>query len=416
MLIKFNQLYPEFFKPFSSFDYSRKLIEEKREHKIIFINDEKFGKIKIAKPRNPLRDARLDLKRCLIGNGELTIIGFGLGFHIKILLDEYNISNLEIIILNPDIFQWALENIIGIEKIINDKRVVFKPLDFTTMNSNLKTNLYIHKESALLFPNEKIRISLLQIRLQHEGGSGRLAVPDFHEKENLKNIANYNPVKKLFNTQNNKTAYILGGGPSLNDYIPFFKNSSKDSIIIACNAVLKNLIKNKINFDYITYIEMQNKTITDFDGVFALEKPLITYVHSHSEVVSKSKKVYLAYHKHSEKQELDLGTLHSNGNVIHLSTTLAIKMGCSKIIFCGVDLGFDDKNKYCSNAPKNRRTDNDVKVNGIANKQIYTSLAFYTAKKYLEKIISDNKHIKFYNMGKIGAIIDGTNEFSTPNL
>ncbi len=421
MLDLFINKYPVFFDNFNKINYNRELIEESKEHKTIYVIDKNFGKIKIAKPRNPLRDARLDLKQCDVRNGELTIVGFGLGYHIKILLEEYNLTKLEIIVLNSDVFKWALENTPGIQEIINDKRVFFKALDFKTTISNLETNLFIHLESAMLFPNEFIRTALLQIRLQKAGGANNILVPDFHEKENIKNIKKYFPVKQLFNSNKNKTAYILGAGPSLDDYIDFFKNlDDENSIVIVCNTVLTKLITNNISYDYITLIEMLDKVIENFDKVSDSKKPLISYIYSHSKVLSSYLgKVYVAYHKDSKNKKLDLGELHSKGNVIHLSTTLAIAMGCNKIRFCGVDFAFSKGMKYGNGVSSNTKFDKKyyeklevLKVKGIESEEVYTSLPYNLPRIYLEQIINENPQIEFENMGLCGAKINGATQIN----
>ena len=85
-------------------------------------------------------------------------------------------------------------------------------------------------------------------------------------------------------------------------------------------------------------------------------------------------------------------------------------LGASKVYLVGQDLAYPEGRKYASGMPHEEKAADqyEIKVPSVDGKMVDTCEVFLWFKKALEYQISKHPNIKYINMSKHGALIEGT--------
>jgi len=113
-----------------------------------------------------------------------------------------------------------------------------------------------------------------------------------------------------------------------------------------------------------------------------------------------------------KRLQVEKGVLVSGPSVANVAVDLADKMGCSPIIFVGLDFAFTDKthSKDAEHTSNSNAMGNLFKVEANRGGLVNTSMGFYVMKLWIEqRIKADNTYI---NATEGGAKIAGVNVMS----
>ncbi len=153
---------------------------------------------------------------------------------------------------------------------------------------------------------------------------------------------NRQPVKVLKNCFCAKTAIILGGGPSMDDILPWLKKNRNKVIIFAVSRICKQLLQEGIAPHIIVTIDPQEVSFKLAREMFFLEENslLINFYHAANSIVSQwgGISAYIGNRFPWNSPLNSENDLPSAGSTVtNMALELSVFMGCSQIILGGVD-------------------------------------------------------------------------------
>lgn len=169
---------------------------------------------------------------------------------------------------------------------------------------------------------------------------------------NFHNLKTKRSVKGLFDKFAHVPAVVLGGGPSLEDFIQTAKavgDIEDRALIIACDASLRRLLKEGIRPHIVTRCERKLTTI--FDGVLREDTAGIIYAAypwTPPEYFDLFQESMILYRNNGicGWTELDHGQVNGGVSSANAGLELAWMLGCNTVITSGIDLGFINGNSH----------------------------------------------------------------------
>jgi len=221
-----------------------------------------------------------------------------------------------------------------------------------------------------------------------------------------------------------KTAIIVGAGPSLDECIEELKKVQGKALILAVDAALESLLEHGIVPDMVSTLERLEVTLKFYKNIQKRDDIVFGCPNLISgKVLDKfSKKIFTGRRGDSFfvalGEKLERSNLEVGMNVAHVPTSVALFMGCSRIVFVGLDLAytggkthFSGVTKIIDESTKRIYTENTCKVEGQNGEILDTFEYFLYSKVWLEKMIPNTK-TEFFNASIGGAKIIGTKEIT----
>lgn len=343
----------------------------------------------------------------------LTLYGSGLGFLPQELLKRKELENLNVKIINLDLFivaltfrdqrNWLSDPRVKISLARDDDDILApffcSPTEVRTTEPecfNIKERLesdinqkFISREFAKLKPRLAARI-----------------------KTNLLTCSECQ-LDQFFGSVRDGNALLLGAGPSLaknKEYIASFYEQQAGPII-AVDAATKFLHENRIVPDFVVCIDHEYPE----DKLFFCDNPDVKLVVSpqiRPEIIKAWKGDYFLFMSPTGLLEEYIGPEHvqlmSGGSVIHPAAELAVKLGAKNIQMSGVDFsfpggkthsGWKNGDLYAVDLSATKEVED---VNG---QLVPTTPNMLGYKVELERFISRNPEVTFCNLSPIGAKI-----------
>lgn len=403
----------------------KKVIRVIRENKSIYIG----SKYRVEKDINNFIDD-------IITSNKKNIIIFGLaaGEYLDKLM-EMNDSKVIIIEPKKDIISLNKDKLYKYEKnhklkvILYDRDNIYDEINNFFNNEDLKDVLVkVYCNYGDVFKEEieefySIYKSLLLDRKIQENTKiefGKLWFDSFFYS--LKFFYKEYFVSNYKDKYKNKPAIIVSAGPSLSKNISELKETNDDFIIIPGGRTVYQLVNRDIKFDFLTIVDpgqISYDLVKDIIG--EINVPLLCYEGTNKDVMEKhngDKILFTQQKELSDILEEEIGDISSGGSVAHISTMFATVMGCNPIIFIGQDCAYTD-DKLHADEVKDKERGNKIKVNegdffvpAVGGGTVRTSIVLDGFRRYIEKIIINNKETTFINATEGGAKIKGTIEMS----
>ncbi|MDC7126987.1 MAG: DUF115 domain-containing protein, partial [Spirochaetales bacterium] len=405
----------------------------------------------IHSSRQPDKEAEKLVKRSINNNTGLCIVfGFGLGYHIEKLLNEYSEIRILIIEPEPSLFLASCK-VKDLSNIINSERVGFM-LD--TPADTLNIILQNYKTSN--FQSLKLR-PLYERNEEYYNSVDDVIKAFIRKKETNQNTLNRFGkiwIKNLFrNTEIFKTAndvgawyvqfsdipaLVVAAGPSLDGILYLLPELHKRMVIICVDTALRAVMSVGVAPDFIVVVDPQYLNTRHLDGLLSSEmlknKSVLISESSTHPAIFRNCKIPVYFFK----SVFPLGKLlesyagiHSEigagGSVATTAWDLARRLGCGEIYSAGMDLGYPGENMHCRNslsylktilASKRTSPIEFINFSGIRNASPY-----YEENNYGEKTLTDNRliiykwwfetqinnssDIKLFNLSKFGIKLNG---------
>lgn len=269
--------------------------------------------------------------------GKLIIIEKNL-YILKIALSLFDFSN----IFKSDKFEILFENndeIIGLNNIlinsITKKVYTFIPQIYYQIDYAFYSNIKNLVESYLSRKN--INIATLT-RFQN--------LWSYNIIKNHKKFLYSKGINSFYNKYTNLPSLVISAGPSLNSTIELIKRNQNYFIIIAVDSIFQTLIKNNICPDFVVTVDPQfiNYKYFEYNNYF---RSILVAEISTFPLIIKNYKGPITFFSPifpfakwlesytSEKGEIDMG-----GSVSTTAFDFAFKLGTNPIILIGQDLAF----------------------------------------------------------------------------
>ena len=215
-------------------------------------------------------------------------------------------------------------------------------------------------------------------------------------------------------------AIVLGAGPSLDQFISFYKEHKieGEALIIACDASLRRLLKEGIRPHIVTRCERKLTAI--FDGVEKKDTKGIIYAYypwCDPEFVENFEESMVLYRDNGLCLWTELDHLRCNGGVssANAGLELAVDLGCRNIVLSGVDLCFLDGKSHTDGTMVEFDLDKSKplwsKIKSNSGKEVTTiPVWFRCLSEYQSAIVKyhQKRQVKIYNTSMEGVVINGT--------
>lgn len=274
----------------------------------------------------------------------------------------------------------------------------------------------LHKQA--LYYVELVQQTVQQIRLS-------MGCPDDQFRrfelliENKQNMYNSWKIKGLFDKFKDTPAIILGGGPSLEDFIAAYKKDPnlKNSLIIAADAVLRKLLDNGIRPHIVTRCERKLTNI--FSGITKEDTKGIYYAAypwTPPEYFKLFKDSFYLFRQNGVCifTEIEHGFVDGGVSSGNAALEMAINFGCKNIILSGIDMCKGPKGETHVNGTQvefniERSKDKHTKIKTNSGGESITIPVWERCRKeYMQSInkwLGKGKNINVINTATHGAII-----------
>jgi hypothetical protein len=364
------------------------------------------------------------------------LVGMGLGYEAKFLLNIFPKLRLVILEPNEDLFAAALRET-DLTPVLASPKVsllVGKNIDIGQLLQQeddalraLPLHLLTQKRLLKLFPDiyqplyTKLQSELLhfQGRLQTIVKQGPLLFKN--TVANTPQLANSVNVQALKNIAQGLPAVCAASGPSLTKNLDLLKGRENQVFIIAVDSAAKILIDHGIIPHLIVTIDPIPASMIKLREVIASHAtlPLVWTPEAFPETVRSFQngpkfmipgvndlfRLYLA-----PLFDQDATFLHML-SVMHAATHLATVAGCNPLIFIGLDLALSGNRDHAEGCPvswEKVKKQNLLKVPSWDGGEVETIPVLKSQLLAMQSIISQNRDTTFIDATEGGALIPGT--------
>lgn len=384
---------------------------------------------------------------------KVLLYGFGLGYHIRYILDILGKEGkLYVIELNREVFSSALSlldqrDILSrenLEVIISpDQRDLMSQFSriFSSEREAKEIKVLIHPPSFRCIPDgfEDIKNAFEVLMLERR-------TPRIFEKierrnffKNIDMILKSPGVKRLYGRFKNIPGIVIGAGPSLDAAVHDIKRVQKQVLIVCVDAALSSVLEEGIIPDFIVTIDPQSHTQEHFLEIDDLNIPLIFTPTSNYQILQRHRgEKFVAIKKDHfflsaiEEFLKEKGITVGGGSVSCVALDLLISFGSNPIVLAGVDCAFPWKRNYSIGTSRHIQLlssidqlntleslyereivkEKIVYVKDQFGKSIPTHQNLYSYLRAIEEIIEANKDRTVINLSSKGALIRGTKNLS----
>ncbi|MEK4177397.1 6-hydroxymethylpterin diphosphokinase MptE-like protein [Aeribacillus sp. FSL K6-1305] len=370
---------------------------------------------------NPMKDAETFIKSQLDpdANG-YCLFGFGLGYHVKVLLE--NEPNKRVFVIEPYLtcFKAALETL-DLTDILSHPNVNIYFLEDISKLNNLLNELLEYKVKWLI-PNPFVKALPNNNPLKQILEEIKIKEMSFHRfsslmEKNFWNNLNYMDitVDKLFDLFKGKKAVLVSSGPSLDKTADALKELRKKYFILAVGSAYKVLKTKGIEPHAVVISDPQNEVYRQLAGL-NLSKPLIYLSTACYKAVRYHKGLKIAafqkgypkaemYAKQNGCQLVDTG-----GSVATTAFDILIKMGFSEIVLLGQDLAYAKDRSHATHSTSGVRVATEQRLFSIPSNNgsvVKTTRNLFIYLRWFERKITESKHVIVKNTAEQGAVIKG---------
>jgi hypothetical protein len=367
--------------------------------------------------------------------GEINfLVGMGLGYlPLEIIKREKEHLNLIIVEPHLEIFKKAIR-VVDLKPLFEAKDVFFvlgenpvlmpilKTLDVALLTKGSKINYYEPVREmdpdliARISKTIKEKVSDFQLHLNTTLNQGKVFFKN--SMTNITTTINSANLGLLENAFKDKTAIVIGAGPSLKKDIDIIKENEDKCFLCCVDTALPVLLNHNIVPDLAGAVDYHDISFNKYKKFLEqTEKVPFLYHNSCSHMILKPfrspVKFFLGdnYGFFSKISKLwGHSWIHTPpmNSVPHIVLYAAIISGCSRIILSGLDLGYPGLQTYAEGSAMNVTIDLSSIRWGYDSKgaPVATSSQMIAQRTLIEDFIANAPHIEFLNSSE-GVDING---------
>ncbi|MBQ8945523.1 MAG: motility associated factor glycosyltransferase family protein [Lachnospiraceae bacterium] len=210
---------------------------------------------------------------------------------------------------------------------------------------------------------------------------------------------------------------VVGAGPSLNDAVGFLRDSKGKRGIIAVNTVLKRLCIEGIMPDISVAADRYAQLEDHIRGIedYTADVPLIADQLTNWRYTGAYKGMIVFVKTsagNNEPEDSDIWKI--GGTVSSMGIEAAARLDAKTIYLVGLDLAYPGGQKYAVGMPHHQENMEGVlvQVPSVDGNMVETSEVFCWFREVIEEQIATHNGIRFVNMSKHGALINGAEKFN----
>ncbi len=364
-----------------------------------------------------------------------TVLGFGMGYHIRALLEYDRRFEVTVIETNIQVLSLAF-TYEDISDILSNPRfhLVYEP-DITqitkTLNNNI-TKFIIHYPSMMALPEGAVKSAIKQyfIKLDSMHSHSKYLKWNFYY-----NAKHQHPsVDTIKNAFSDKTVILLAGGPSLEKSVDFLKNLNPvdDSyVLLSVGTAYRGLVNNGIIPDFVIISDAGDRIFYQLKDIPESNTSLIYLSTASDKAVNtfNGKKYIACQNGYEEAEKLadanGYTLFETGGSVSTTAIDIALRLGCKKLITLGLDLGYPDnklhsfRDNYLSVTDTSAANIPAVNVPSVTGRTIPSTNVLTIYRKWIEERfeqeIKSKSNIEIINISN-GAYINNAKNLPTDSL
>lgn len=215
---------------------------------------------------------------------------------------------------------------------------------------------------------------------------------------------------------------VVAAGPSLDESIPFIRQSLDTKTVVAVNTVIRRLPKEGITpniyvaadprpqlLDHIRGFENSTRDVT----LIADETTCWEFIQSYQGDLCLIPTPNGDGLPLSNPEHTDIWPI--SGTVVTLGIEAALRLGAEKIYLVGLDLAYPGGISYANGVSQKREENKkgNSTVKSVDGTIIESCQAFDMFRQIIEKQISDHPDVDFINMSSHGALIKGAKKYES---
>ncbi len=430
---------------------------------IVSVNGAVSGKLNnvwLHSSRAPAAEAsRLAGNSGISGSGICVVFGFGLGYHIEALLENY--PDLQILIAEPEpgIFLKSLESRDFAEIIKSPRTGFLLDTEPSSIQGILKQidvfPVFTFKLRQLSGINEDY-FSRLEENINEyvaKKETNRNTINRFGKSwvrnlfRNIPTLMNAGDISAWFGRFQGIPAIIAAAGPSLDSVMPLMPELKKRAVIICVDTAVRAFRDARIAPDFIVVVDPQylNSRHLDnclSDSVFSGSSILVSESSTHPGIfrncplpVYFCKSVFPLGSLFEEHVRIH-GVLGAGGSVATSAWDLARRLGCREIYAAGLDLGYPGNKTHYKNSLSSRliaisstrltpsssltasylNSTSSFKTENNSGTETLTDKRLIIYKWWFENQLKIDNETVTYNLSPYGIKIDGMDFISSDAL
>ncbi len=408
----------------------------------------RFNDILLHSSYDPLKEA-VGFASAITLNSRIGLYGFGLGYHIKALLDKIGPDGELIAIeLNPDILAAAfsandltyLAKDSRFQLVFSDKESEAADKISEAMNRLSQENgtppvVLFHPSSYECLPQKfpNILRAFETLRLERKVPALFGNLEQRNATINWDIVTQCQGIRDLKNKFASKPGLLVSAGPSL-DGLMSYLFALNDFCITGCVDTAFPLLETAgIQTDYVFSVDPQNESFFHFEDHLQSQASLIFQPTAHPKIIQHFQGKKFVVFKDGHKTTIDheslafeKGMSQAGGSVSCLALDCLIQMGCDPILLVGQDCAFPGGRVYgrkgksqldettiltretAAEGLQNTRSRRyeKIKVNGCHGQNLFTSPALFSYLRTIEQIADTHPNIRILNLSSQGAHIE----------
>ncbi len=375
--------------------------------------------------------AQLVGRKALKPGDMVLVLGFGLGYHVAEVLRVIG-DNAKVVVIEPnkEIFREALKYI-DMEQFLTESRLKIILEEDIAQLSKLFSHwmdLVLEKEGQFIIHRASLELMsdyvkplqelFLEWRVRQDTISRFESRLSDNFSQNVNSVKNLPRVSKLFDRFKGVPALLVAAGPSLDDSVRWLPSLRNRCLVICVGRALKSLLNFGLIPDLVVITDPQPSVYSSQLEGLDIGVPIVLLPTVHPNLMrnySGAKLVaFQAGMNEAEEMAAVLGEqlVETGGSVSTTALDIIIRMGCSPVLFAGLDLAYIKGRSHSKDVGGIKVDSADgfrlVEVQGNQGGLTKAPLNLNIYRKWVERRI-EKSHGKtiFYNLSPEGAVITG---------
>lgn len=371
--------------------------------------------------------------------GVLIVFGVGLGYHLEMLTDHFDIKHLILVDADPEVIKISLYTVDWVRllrKFTSEGRLMTiitgaqateianKVIDFCRGMANqaffFNVHFYIHIDNPVI---QQVLAILYEKFALLSSGWGFFLDEFWSLEQTIENVRSAIPVLTSRRISRHYPAFIIGSGPSLDDAIPYIKKYLDRAVVFACGSAISTLARYGIVPDFHVEIE-RTKTTYDYlvdalDEEYLAQLRIVANNPMHPLVFTLGREQYMFIKPNDTGALLFDPSLprlyYANPTVVNGGLSLALHMGFKEIYLFGTDMGFKDPERHHASGHLSLKKDSkfyqpkegyDRELEGNFGGKVLTNRLLFWAKDSIERLLELFPEAKVYNTSDGARILN----------
>jgi len=416
----------------------------------------RYGDLLIHSAYDPVKEGEQFAKDIAPGSF-VCLYGFGLGYHVRTLLDKIGpAGKLLVIELNPDLLAAALilrdqtallsdrrlHLIFGREETSVSKEIS-EQMEIWAGTSDAPPEVLFHSPSFKCIPDHfPSLVNALEVMLMERRFPAVLG--DLETQNYILNqeIIRESPgINSLVRRHRGQPGILVSAGPSLDDLLPHLQRFGDMAVIGCVDTALPILTRAGIRPHYVFTLDPQEESFRYFQENLVSAFKLIYTPTAHPKIMShfQGEKFVVFKEDHSlykNEQALinEKGSTKSGGSVSCLGLDSLIRLGCDPVFLTGQDCAYSGRRTYSRYSDRNLQLldriphgtlvnthseqaglSKQITIAGACGSKVVTSQAMFSYKRTLEQIAIQHPETTIYNLISHGAELENIAHLGSVN-